>query len=215
MTMIRAVAAWYRRIVPEPLRRAIRGRLSRGFYSRAFFDRLDQQQGPSYDVIAATIVDRFHPASVIDVGSGSGALLAALARRGVPALAGLESSGAGLERSRRRGMNVRACDLSQPFHLDGFDLAVCLEVAEHLPPQVADQFAACLASGPDILVFSAATPGQGGENHVNEQPHQYWIERLGRHGFTVDEELTSRVRVEWSELGAAPWYCRNVIFFRR
>ena len=214
--VIETIAAWYRRLVPEPLRRAIRSRSSRGFYSRTFFSRLDEEQGRSYDVIAETIVDRFHPQAVIDVGSGSGALLAALQRRGVPRLAGLEGSEEGLRRSRRLRVNAGFCDLTQPFRLGPqFDVAVCLEVAEHLPADVADQFAGCLASGPDVLVFSAATPGQGGENHVNEQPHDYWIEKLRAHGFAVDEEMTARVREEWSERAVASWYCRNVIFFRR
>ena len=162
--MKQRIAAVYRRVVPEPIRRFIRDRLSgRGFYSRAFFDQMDRDQAASYDVLAETIVERLRPSAVIDVGSGSGGLLAALARRGVPTLVGLESSPAGAAAARRRNVDVRMCDLSQPFVLERrFDVAVCLEVAEHLPESVADQFADGLTSGPDVLLFSAATPGQGG-----------------------------------------------------
>lgn len=215
--MKQRIAAVYRRVVPEPIRRFIRDRLTgRGFYSRAFFDRMDRDQGASYDVLAGTIVERLRPSAVIDVGSGSGGLLAALARRGVPTLVGLESSPAGAAAARRRHVDVRMYDLSQPFVLERrFDVAVCLEVAEHLPEAVADQFADGLTSGPDVLLFSAATPGQGGENHVNEQPHEYWIEKFAARGFAVDAETTAAVRAEWTARGVARWYCNNVILFRR
>lgn len=214
--MRETLAAWYRRIVPEPARRVVRNWLTRGGYSRAFFEKIDRDQTASYDVLAGTIVDRLQPSAVVDVGSGSGGLLAALARRRVPTLLGLESSADGVAAARRRNVDVRNCDLSKPFVLEKrFDVAVCLEVAEHLPASVAEQFVDCLASGPDVLVFSAATPGQGGENHVNEQPHEYWIEKLRARGFAVDEQTTREVRAEWTALGVASWYCNNVIFFRR
>jgi SAM-dependent methyltransferase len=211
-----AIASLYRRVVPERVRRFVRDRLAAGGYSRSFFRQMDEAQAASYAVLAETIVKRLHPSSVVDVGCGSGGLLAALARHDVPRLLGLESSPDGVALARRRKVDVRVCDLSRPFTLDAsFDVAVCLEVAEHLPEALADQFVDGLASGPDLLVFSAATPGQGGENHVNEQPHEYWIHKLGARGFSVDEDATREVRAEWSARGVASWYCRNVIFLRR
>lgn len=216
MAVKKTLAAAYRRIVPEPLRRFVRARIAGSGYSRAFFTQLDELQAASYDVMATTIIECLSPRSVVDVGCGSGALLAALKRQGVPTLLGLESSPEGLDIARRRGIDARFCDLGHPFTLNpDFDLAVCLEVAEHLPEPLAEAFVASLASGPDHLVFSAATPGQGGENHVNEQPHEYWIERLRRHGFSGNEQTTREVRAAWTERGVASWYCRNVIFFDR
>jgi SAM-dependent methyltransferase len=216
MAVKKTVAAAYRRIVPEPLRRFVRSRIAKSGYSRAFFTQLDELQAASYDVMAATLVERLAPSSIVDVGCGSGALLAALKRHGVPTLLGLESSPEGLDLARRRGIDARFCDLGHPFTLNSdFDLALCLEVAEHLPESLSDAFVASLATGPNHLVFSAATPGQGGENHVNEQPHEYWIERLGQYGFAVDEDTTREVRAAWTERGVATWYCRNVMFFAR
>lgn len=214
--MIRRLASWYRRVVPEPIRRAVRSRLTRPGYSGAFFTQLDDMQRTSYDVMASTIVEQFHPQSVVDVGSGSSALLAALRRRGVSTLLGFESSPDGVALGRRKGLDVRRRDLSTPFDLDpSFDLAICLEVAEHLPAQVADEFVRGLTSGPDLLLFSAATPGQGGAGHINEQPHEYWIEKLAGRGFMLDEETTTAIRAAWTEAGVASWYCRNTMVLRR
>ncbi|MDQ3282703.1 MAG: class I SAM-dependent methyltransferase [Acidobacteriota bacterium] len=210
------VASAYRAIVPEPLRRFVRDAITRRGYSAAFFAKLDAAQAASYDVMAASIAERLHPSAVLDVGSGSGALLAALARDGVTKTTGWESSPHGVAASRRRKVEVHEVDLGQPFTIGReFDLAICLEVAEHLPESLADQFVDGLASGPGVLLFSAATPGQGGENHINEQPHDYWIEKFARRGFAVDEAMTRELRAEWRAADVASWYCNNSIIFRR
>ena len=216
MSVRDSVAAAYRASVPEPLRRFIRNAITRGGYSASFFAQLDAAQAASYDVMSESIVERFHPTSVVDVGCGSGALLAALAKRGVANGVGFEASPHGVAAARRRNVDVRETDLTQPFTLDDdFDLAICLEVAEHLPASAADRFVDGLASGPDVVLFSAATPGQGGENHINEQPHEYWIAKFAQRGFAMDEALTSALRSEWSAKDVATWYCNNAIIFRR
>lgn len=51
----------------------------------------------------------------------------------------------------------RAADLSQPFQLaEFFDLAICLEVAEHLPKQSAPGFIQSLVRLAPVVLFSAA-----------------------------------------------------------
>jgi SAM-dependent methyltransferase len=214
VSFLRRVRSLYRMIFPEPLRRFVRSRLARPGYSPAFFDQLDEMQAASYAVMADSIVERLHPRFVVDVGCGSGALLAALAARGVRAL-GLEGSPAGVARARRRKMNVHLTDLAQPFAVEPCDVVISLEVAEHLPESTAEPFVASLASAAPHIVFSAATPGQGGLDHINEQPHAYWIEKFRRRGFTVDDETTQAVREQWRSSGVANWYCDNVLFLRR
>jgi len=203
----------YRAVLPEPLRRFVRNRLVRPGYSPAFFDHLDEMQAASYDVMAASIVEQLHPRFVVDVGCGSGALLAALASRGVRTL-GLEGSPAGVACARRRNIDVRLADLTQPFTVEPCDAVISLEVAEHLPETAADRFVASLASAAPHIVFSAATPGQGGHDHINEQPHGYWLEKFSVHGFGADEETTEAVRQHWRDRGVASWYCKNVFFLR-
>jgi trans-aconitate methyltransferase len=207
------VRSVYRAVFPEPLRRFVRNRLVRPGYSPAFFDHLDELQAASYDVMAGSIVEQLHPRFAVDVGCGSGALLAALAARGVRTL-GLEGSPAGVASARRRKIDVRLTDLAQPFEVEPCDVVISLEVAEHLPESAADQFVASLASAAPHIVFSAATPGQGGLDHINEQPHAYWIEKFSGRGFTVDEETTQTVREHWRRSGVASWYCKNVLFLR-
>jgi len=54
------------------------------------------------------------------------------------------------------------------LHLDKVDLAVCLEVAEHVEKIHAKDLVETLTEASDVILFSAAIPKQGGQGHVNE-----------------------------------------------
>jgi hypothetical protein len=63
-----------------------------------------------------------------------------------------------------------AHDLTLPLHAGRtFDLALSLELAEHLPPECAGVLVDSLARLAPAVVFSAAVPFQGGVGHVNER----------------------------------------------
>lgn len=209
--------AKYRFLIPKSLRVFIRKYvLTKKIYSHDFFGLLDEYQHASYPIMAQTIVNYFHPRSVIDVGCGSGGLLLELKKRGVYDVAGLEFSRVGIKRCRTSGLNVKHCDLSKSCRIDNKkSICICLEVAEHLAPRFADQFVRNLSSGPNLLVFSAATPGQGGYGHLNEQPHDYWVEKFRRVGFALDINVTEAIRREWSKENVATWFSANVMIFHR
>lgn len=166
-------------------------------------------------VIANSIARDFAPRTVLDVGCGSGAVLAELAARGID-VAGLEYSHAALDHCLKRGLRVYRFDLESgklPPVTGDFDLVLSLEVAEHLPSSVAGQFVDLLTTKGSRVAFTAATPGQGGTDHVNEQPHEYWIEQFDKRGFAYAGELSSSWRKEWEGHGVAWWYCRNLMVF--
>jgi hypothetical protein len=107
--------------------------------------------------------------------------------------------------------HFRRADLSQPLHFDRrFDLALALEVAEHLPPERAEGFISDLLSAAPLVLFSAAVPGQGGEGHVNEQWPQWWAERFARAGALC---LDPYRHVLWQDDRVAWWYRQNMLLF--
>lgn len=89
------------------------------------------------------------------------------------------------------------------------DLAVCLECAEHLPEARAGWLVHSLTSCADVVLFSAAVPGQGGKGHVNEQPHAYWHDLFSRRGFRCVDSLRGRIVHDRS----IPWWYRQNLFF--
>ena len=101
-------------------------------------------------------------------------------------------------------------DLSKPFKVfKKYDMAMSLEVAEHLPEESADGFVKGLCMSSDIVLFSAAHPGQGGDGHINEQPKEYWIEKFAQHNYKpieIKQYFADDEKVEW-------WYRDNIVLF--
>lgn len=171
----------------------------------------------SAPAIAGSIIEDLKPGSAIDVGCGTGALLAALQERGCRVF-GLEYADSGLAYCRRRGLDVRKYDIERqapPDHRT-FDVAISMEVAEHLPESSADRFVGLLCGYSDRIVFTAAQPGQGGTDHINEQPRSYWVAKFHARGFEPDDEMAARWRRDWEATGQVEtFYGQNLMIFRR
>jgi SAM-dependent methyltransferase len=215
----------YRTLLPESLRRLplVERLKTRLFghdliYDAQYFETT--VEGPavrSAGRIAGSIVDDFRPGSVVDVGCGTGALLEALRDRGCTVF-GLEYAEAALRYCRARRLDVAKFDLERSAFRDGraFDVAVSMEVAEHLPETAADRYVDLLTRLSPVVVFTAAPPGQGGADHVNEQPPAYWIARFRQRGFDHAEAQSRRWRERWRAAGdVASWYTDNLMIFRR
>jgi SAM-dependent methyltransferase len=151
-------------------------------YRRSYFENLDAEQRTLHRRLADAIRDRWSPRSVVDVGCGTGLILARLADHGV-AIKGIDGSRSAIRISPVRDRIVR-WNLVRPVPSMGvFDVAVCTEVAEHLPADAAATLVASLVSLSNVVLFTAATPGQGGRHHLNEQPHAHWESLFAEHGF--------------------------------
>lgn len=162
------------------------------------------------------------PGSLLDVGCGDGHLVRIGSALGVKRSIGLDvclDCRIMEHHSDGRVLHLIPTDLRSPVKgmAPTHDLVLCLEVAEHLPPESADTLCDTFAQATGgTLLFSAATPGQGGSGHLNEQPHEYWREKLQARGLVEDEALTADLRREWAACAPrAPWYGLNAIVFRR
>ena len=150
-------------------------------------------------------------ASAIDVGCGVGTWLAALREHGVVDVQGLDGPWVSESQLVIPPERFRRADLSQPLDLGRrYELAISLEVAEHLPAGRADGFVADLTSLADFVLFSAAVPGQGGRGHVNEQWAEYWAERFARHGYVACDVVRPAL---WHDDSIAYWYRQNVLLY--
>jgi SAM-dependent methyltransferase len=162
-------------------------------------------------VIVPIIVGLLKPKSVIDFGCGLGAWLKAFQENGVEEVKGLD--GPYLDRSKLLIDNTsfRSVDLCQPVDIEGrWDLAICLEVAEHLPPMAGAALVRVLTDSAPLVLFSAAIPGQTGRGHINEQWPVYWRQLFERQGFRrldpVRRHIWQDHRVDW-------WYRQNILLY--
>src|SRR5487761_788829 len=152
-------------------------------YDNAFYERLQEGTLRSAEAIVPIVVSWIRPRSVVDVGCGRGAWLSVFKRHGVESIAGIDGGYV----DRKKLLVPEECfspaDLSAPLHREEtFDLALCLEVAEHLSWRHAPNLIASLASLAPLVVFSAAVPGQSGVQHVNAQWPRYWVHLFADQG---------------------------------
>jgi hypothetical protein len=151
------------------------------------------------------------PLSVIDFGCARGAWLREWRAQGVQDIVGVD--GAYVDRANLEFDPARfvSHDLATPFsHGRRFELAQSLEVAEHLPPSRARSFVADLTAHAPAVLFSAAQPGQGGENHVNEQPAEYWRRLFAEHGHVAIDCLRPLLA---RDSGVPAWYRYNLFLY--
>jgi len=153
------------------------------------------------------------PASLLDVGCGTGTWINAALEQGVRdvyGVDGVEIPEESLLFDRERFRNV---DLTGPWNLGRrFDVALCLEVAEHLDEIYADGLIESLTRHSDTIVFSAACPGQLGQHHVNCQWPYYWQWIFNSKGFACSDPFR---RLIWDMEEIEPWYRQNVFLARR
>jgi cyclopropane fatty-acyl-phospholipid synthase-like methyltransferase len=159
--------------------------------------------------------ERFHPASVVDVGCGIGDYLKKFCDAGIEGH-GIELATAALELCHEKGLDVIKLDLTATRELPWkADLVYSFEVAEHLPESSAAQFVKALtAAARRGVVISAAGPGQPGLNHLNCREKPYWIDLFQQNGFAYDEATTKRWQDEFRADGRESWVFDNLMVYQ-
>jgi len=163
--------------------------------------------------IVPRIIELFNPKSVVDVGCGIGTWLSVFKEKGIEDILGIDGDFVNQNRLTISVENFLPSDLEKKFQINRkFDLALSLEVAEHLRPESADTYIESLTSLSDIIIFSAAIPGQGGQNHLNEQWPDYWEKKFRSRGFISYDnfrtEFWENQKIEW-------WYRQNILLYAK
>ena len=149
--------------------------------------------------------------SVIDIGCARGTWLREWRAQAVDDIVGVD--GPYIDRSELE-IDLQCFvvhDLSSRFNIGRrFDLAQSLEVAEHLPPGRAATFVADIVAHAPVVLFSAAAPGQGGENHLNERTAEYWRGLFREHDYVAIDCLRPLLA---GTRDIPTWYRYNLILY--
>ena len=188
-------------------------------YNQVIFEAFSRYAEAAAPGVAEVLTRMFpHVKRVVDIGCGTGHFVRALRRLRVDA-EGLEYSPRARQvAAAELGITVSPLDLRSADRLAirSADLAMSIEVAEHVPPMLGDNLVALLTRTAPLVFFTAATPGQGGTGHVNEQPNAYWIDRFSARGFGFEESTTEAVRLALaSTVVGSPWIAKNAMIFRQ
>jgi len=177
-------------------------------YEPTFYEAIEREALASAEIIVPLVRRLFVSDSVLDVGCGHGTWLSVFKRAGSRRVRGLDGRWVDQTRLAISEEEFQATDLNGEWSVpDGFDVAVCLEVAEHLPSGASGHLVENLVRAAPVILFSAALPGQGGTNHVNEQWPEYWDGLFGKHGF---ERLDPFRRQVWQDPRVAWYYQQNL-----
>lgn len=183
-------------------------------YDPHFYART-ASQGLRGGQVLADFLDQagIKPTSIADVGGGAGGWLVPFMDRGIRCWL-VDSLSLEIVRELPEGIEYREQNLDGCESVDlpaSVDLAICVEVLEHLSEQSALRIIRDLASRCETVVFSAAWAGQGGEHHVNEQSLDYWTSAWTAHGFRIFDVL----RLPLAAAGLPSYYQTNVFMATR
>lgn len=174
-------------------------------YGAAFLNRNRGDHGACSVVFGEVVWSVLRPYSVVEYGSGTGYTLSALRQRGVDVL-GMELSDAAKAFAREIDPPLEESILRTDFHSPSttwpvrgvYDVAICIEVLEHVRPDASDAMIASMAEHAAVCIVSSPPPNPNRPNvnelHINERSTAYWVERFAAQGMVEDETLTAVFR---------------------
>lgn len=180
-------------------------------YDPSFYYYINRGSIASAAVVVPLISSIIDVRTVVDFGCGQGAWLRQWKRSGAQRVLGLDGDYVDEDSLLIDRGEFRTADLGGAVDLgEKFDLVQSLEVAEHVRESSADTFVENLVRHGDIILFSAAPVGQGGHDHINEQPYDYWRDKFLKHDYILIDWLRDAIR-DAPEVES--WYRYNCFIF--
>lgn len=184
-------------------------------YTETFFDTHAGLSKGSAQHVAPLVLQLVNPQSVVDVGCGIGTWLSVFKDLGAQRILGIDGDYVKLDQLLFPKNDFLAHDLTRPLVLPDdkkgpYDLAVSLEVGEHIPTESSRQYVSTLASLAPVVLFSAALPHQGGTHHINEQWPNFWAKLFEENGYRTVDWLRPQI---WGDPQVAYYYAQNSLLF--
>lgn len=183
-------------------------------YDKNFYSRYLAGMTNSAESVLGILYKFYKPQSVVDVGCGRGAWLAAAESLGSTKLKGFD--GGWIKKGDLISQNIDFTIINfedaLPVLDEKYDLCISLEVAEHISEKYAKNFVDHLCEASDVVLFSGAIKYQGGDNHVNEQWQSYWIDLFKSNGYECFDVFRASL---WTNEAVEWWYRQNILLFSR
>ncbi len=157
----------------------------------------------------------FNIKDVLDVGCGIGTWLSEFKKQGIKTILGVDGEYVNKDLLYKNitPEEFKSFDLNKSFDCNQkYSLVLSLEVAEHIEEKNARTFIHNLSNHGDNILFSAAIPFQGGQNHINEQRPDYWIKIFKSYGYNVYDIIRPLI---WDNSKIFWWYKQNTFLFSK
>ena len=149
--------------------------------------------------LADALAKLFKNSTVYDLGCGEGKYVKHFnAQSGISAY-GIDGN------PNTKYANCFIHDLTNPIGLNKMNWVLSLEVGEHIPKELMNQYIDNLKNlSEDGIVLSWAVPGQGGDGHVNELSNEDVIALFPEYDYDIETSLYLRSK-------ATLWWFKNTI----
>lgn len=185
-------------------------------YDNKFYDKMIKRSRvnnkTSAQIIVPIVMDLIQPQSVVDVGCAQGVWLDVFKKAGnVKKVLGIDGDWVDTNKLLISKEDFLIHDLEKRLILDKkYDLAISLEVAEHISQEHANDFVDNLINSSDCILFGAAIPNQGGTHHINEQWQSYWIKKFKMRGYICFDYIRPII---WNNNRVSLCYAQNTFLF--
>ena len=181
-------------------------------YQSNYYRNRNNWTAPSVKAIMQIILPIYKPNSILDLGCGSGSWLHTISKEyKIPEFLGVDGHWIEKKELLIPQTNFKAHNLQDVYTPDRkFDMAISMEVAEHLDEGFAENFVTSLTNSSDFILFSAAIPNQGGTNHVNEKKQSYWKYIFFKRGYECIDLIRPRI---WDLEGVRTDYKQNTLIY--
>jgi len=184
---------------------------SNKLYRDNFYSKRNSDTENSARTILSLLFSFYKPQSMVDFGCGVGTWLKTGTQLGVLDFLGIEGEWLDKKHLVISEDSFIHQNLTSKINLPKkYDLAISLEVAEHIEEKYASLFIENLTQASDVILFSAAIPGQRGSGHVNEQWLEYWIQKFETHQYMPFDIIRPSV---WMDSSVKTWYKQNTLVF--
>lgn len=190
-------------------------------YNDAFYKNRDRNSAYAAERILGIVFDELSmkPNSIADIGCGVGTWLrVAKEKYGATTVIGVDGDYVPrkyLQISEKEFVpeNLEKYEVNKLYQYNQngrFDLAISMEVAEHVEKRYTEEFIKRLCDLSDAVCFSAAVPQQGGGKHVNEQRLSYWKDLFKKNGYLCGDVIRAEI---WEDKRIPIWYRNNAVLF--
>jgi hypothetical protein len=186
-------------------------------YTPKFFEKRTTKMRKWECPIGKWLAQELQITSMVDFGCAVGSFLEGALKGGVKRIRGYEYAydSALPYIPAHIKPHISFGDAGKPIDCGKFDLAMSIEVAEHLLPEQSDTFVANLTNaGEKYVILTAAPPTQDGYYHLNLQPYEFWIDKIEARGWKLRTDLADKAKAAWASVPNVPGHInRNIMFF--
>jgi len=172
--------------------------MSVNFYPKAFFHKMTRIR--EWQMAIGEKISKFlNIKSVVDFGCAGGYYLEGMYESGCRHIMGFEYAYDNVKDfiSEKMKPFIQYGNVMEHIDCGKFDCSMSIEVVEHILNEKSDLMVDNLTNASNrYIIFTAAPPGQGGTGYINEQPKEFWIEKMSSRGFVLIPEVTQKLQAE-------------------